>query len=41
VLLMHRVETIARSKKILERSFVADARRAGRSIAANEFGRPV
>ena len=38
---MDRVETIPRSKKILERSFVADARRPSRSIAANEFGRPV
>lgn len=33
-----RVETVARSKKILERSFVADARRSNRPIAANEFG---
>src|SRR5690348_13819166 len=37
LLLMHCVETIARSKKILERSFVADARRSNRPIAANEF----
>jgi len=33
-----RVETAARSKKILELSFVADARRSNRPIAANEFG---
>ena len=36
-----RVETVARSKKILERSFVADARRSNRPIAANEFSRLV
>jgi hypothetical protein len=35
------VETISRSKKIVERSFVADARRAGRTIAAEELGRVV
>src|ERR1041385_4083990 len=30
LLLMHCVETVARSKKILERSFIADARRSNR-----------
>jgi len=33
-----RVETIPRSKKIIERRFLADARRSNRPIAANEFG---
>src|SRR5947199_8781041 len=41
LVLVDRVQTIPRSKKILQRSFVADARRSNRSIAANEFGRLV